>query len=471
MAERSTAATKMNHCSSRSHAIFQIKLVMNNDLTGVHRCATINLVDLAGSESIKRSGATGERFEEASSINQSLATLRLVFDKLIESQAQSKRGHGLGFVPYRDSILTRVLQDSLGGNSRTIMIANVSPHPLNIAETRNTLTYAVKAQAITCNVRRNEERNTTLVHSLRAQAEQLRAEMEGLRSQEYISVEARDKIRAELEEEMLQREQAWEEQRRLMVQQARDDYEQELRQQQQELDKSRKGKVLGLWQKGALACRVDNMQKQVLKLETQLREERENSARLQGKLDAERQSAEQDVAGQAREVVALRRLLGEAVHDAQRGGRRHLGDETARLAAEVVTSAIGTRDPQYIDPCEEALDNLSRHKRDKEDGTERPSLLGDANSLLPCDLANITEETRSGEVWAVFSGDPIAQSRVLSQCRQVGGVTYVKLPSREARDAIIPAAGGALGNGYDGRRTGDGSYERQGSGGRPLRGY
>lgn len=146
----------MNNCSSRSHAIFTISIEQSiiEDLykpadaapadagTGEeYMVAKFHFVDLAGSERAKRTGATGNTLKEGISINKGLLALGNVIAALTED---GKKNH----VPYRDSKLTRILQDSLGGNSRTSMIACVSPAEINFEETLNTLKYASRARNI-----------------------------------------------------------------------------------------------------------------------------------------------------------------------------------------------------------------------------------------------------------------------------------------------------------------------------------
>lgn len=138
---RQVASTKMNDVSSRSHAIFTINLFKQNKETGnLFRVSKMNLVDLAGSENISKSGALNQRAKEAGSINQSLLTLGRVISSLVEKQSQH--------IPYRESKLTRLLQDSLGGKTKTCMIATISPAKINYDETVSTLEYSNKAKSI-----------------------------------------------------------------------------------------------------------------------------------------------------------------------------------------------------------------------------------------------------------------------------------------------------------------------------------
>ncbi|GMG21348.1 unnamed protein product [Ambrosiozyma monospora] len=136
--QRKTASTNMNTRSSRSHSIFIISL-MKKEKNGEYTFSRMNLVDLAGSEDIIRSGATDQRAKEAGSINQSLLTLGKVINSLVE---------GSSHIPYRDSKLTHLLRDSLGGNTKTILVANVSSTLLDLQTTTSTLEYASKAKNV-----------------------------------------------------------------------------------------------------------------------------------------------------------------------------------------------------------------------------------------------------------------------------------------------------------------------------------
>ncbi|KAI9667429.1 MAG: Kinesin [Bathelium mastoideum] len=154
---RTTASTKMNDTSSRSHAVFTIMLKqiqhdMSTDET-IERCARMRLVDLAGSERAKSTEATGQRLREGGNINQSLSTLGRVIGALADpkrqrpgSSSQGKPGRARDVVPYRDSVLTWLLKDSLGGNSKTAMVACIAPSDYD--ETLSTLRYADQAKRI-----------------------------------------------------------------------------------------------------------------------------------------------------------------------------------------------------------------------------------------------------------------------------------------------------------------------------------
>jgi hypothetical protein len=177
MEHRAVTSTLMNDTSSRSHAIFQICLTQKSPLKGTSRVSIINLVDLAGSERIKMSGVSGQALQEAKNINLSLSTLRRVIDVLIDN-SKLKKGQRGAVPPYRESLLTWVLSDSLGGNSQTVMVAAVSPYAGNIEDTIGTLRYALKAKAIVCHARVNEEKTAAVVHQLRGEMEALRKQLE-----------------------------------------------------------------------------------------------------------------------------------------------------------------------------------------------------------------------------------------------------------------------------------------------------
>ncbi|KAL1952995.1 hypothetical protein VTO42DRAFT_3791 [Malbranchea cinnamomea] len=134
---RSVAATKANERSSRSHSVFILKLLGENNITGERSEGTLNLVDLAGSERLSQSGATGERLKETQNINRSLSCL----GDVISALGQGKEGV---HIPYRNSKLTYLLQFSLGGNSKTLMFVNVSPRREHLSETLTSLKFATK---------------------------------------------------------------------------------------------------------------------------------------------------------------------------------------------------------------------------------------------------------------------------------------------------------------------------------------
>ena len=146
---RAVAATNMNQESSRSHSIFVVIITQKNVETGSAKSGQLFLVDLAGSEKVGKTGASGQTLEEAKKINKSLSALGMVINSLTDGKSTH--------IPYRDSKLTRILQESLGGNSRTTLIINCSPSSYNDAETLGTLRFGVRAKAIKNKAKINAE--------------------------------------------------------------------------------------------------------------------------------------------------------------------------------------------------------------------------------------------------------------------------------------------------------------------------
>ncbi|XP_039884873.1 kinesin-like protein KIF21B isoform X4 [Simochromis diagramma] len=226
---RTTASTQMNAQSSRSHAIFTIHLCQmrvcqqqmqnggggqNGELNGGVESGPISqpeyetlmakfhFVDLAGSERLKRTGATGDRAREGISINCGLLALGNVISALGD---QTKKG---GHVPYRDSKLTRLLQDSLGGNSRTVMIACVSPSDRDFMETLNTLKYANRARNIKNKVMVNQDKTSQQISALRAEIARLQMELMEYKAGKRVACEEGSEGYSDLYQEntMLRRE-------------------------------------------------------------------------------------------------------------------------------------------------------------------------------------------------------------------------------------------------------------------------
>ena len=166
------AETEMNRNSSRSHSIFSINIEtseQDNDGVSHIRAGKLNMVDLAGSERQKKTNATGDRLKEAININISLTTLGHVIYALVDKKATH--------VPYRDSKLTRLLQDSLGGNTKTVMIANIGPADYNYDETINTLRYAANAKMIKNKPKINEDPKDALLREYQEEIHRLRSQL------------------------------------------------------------------------------------------------------------------------------------------------------------------------------------------------------------------------------------------------------------------------------------------------------
>lgn len=214
---RLTAANHVHDVSSRSHAVLTFHITQEDTIRGSRKQSTLHVVDLAGSERGARHGASGQQLAESKKINLSLTTLRRVIDLMVAGSSSGLRrkssslssstvGHpsstpplsssiGLSsstpstvqspgpsasasfHLPVRDSKLTEVMSESLGGNSRTFMIATVSPHESNIHETLDSLRYCTKAKGIINRMRPNEERIAVAVQAIQHEIERLRAEL------------------------------------------------------------------------------------------------------------------------------------------------------------------------------------------------------------------------------------------------------------------------------------------------------
>ncbi|VDO45464.1 unnamed protein product [Haemonchus placei] len=227
---RTVAATNMNAESSRSHAVFNITLTqilkdVDKDFTG-EKVAKISLVDLAGSERAGKTGAMGKRLEEGGNINKyvslelssltyrncflffcrSLTTLGMVISAL----AERSNGKKEKFIPYRDSVLTWLLKDNLGGNSRTVMIATISPAADNYEETLSTLRYADRAKRIVNHAVVNEDPNARVIRELREEVETLRMQISQTLKEHSETAELRERL-AESERLVAQMNKSWEE--------------------------------------------------------------------------------------------------------------------------------------------------------------------------------------------------------------------------------------------------------------------
>lgn len=208
-AVRRVAATNMNDQSSRSHSCFTIKIekkVTTELEGGVTReqltKAKLNLVDLAGSERADKTGATGSLLKEGANINMSLMALGNVINALSEG---SKK-----FVPYRDSKLTFLLKESLGGNALTVMLAAISPADYNYDETLSTLKYANRAKSIANAVTRNEDMTERMIRDLKEQIDQLKQQLAT-----GGGAEANPEMEKRLHEMEASQQNAWEERERL----------------------------------------------------------------------------------------------------------------------------------------------------------------------------------------------------------------------------------------------------------------
>lgn len=171
---RAVAATNMNQESSRSHSIFVVTINQKNVETGSLKTGSLYLVDLAGSEKVGKTGASGQTLEEAKKINKSLSALGMVINNLTDGKSTH--------IPYRDSKLTRILQESLGGNSRTTLIINCSPSSYNDDETLSTLRFGMRAKAIKNKAKINAELSPAELKALLNKAQR-----QNITYQQYVS--------------------------------------------------------------------------------------------------------------------------------------------------------------------------------------------------------------------------------------------------------------------------------------------
>lgn len=200
---RTIAATQMNNTSSRAHTIVEIcfKQTFKNE-TGqeMQRESIIDLIDLAGSERVEKTGAMGDRLKEGAAINLSLTTLGNCIAALVEKS----RGKNIQ-VPFRNSSLTKLLMNALGGNSKTIMIAAISPADDNFDETVSTLRYADRAKQIKCKAVVNEDPKDKLIRELQDEINKLKANIKSggvIENIEGLSKGELDRLKKEMEENM-----------------------------------------------------------------------------------------------------------------------------------------------------------------------------------------------------------------------------------------------------------------------------
>eukprot|EP00043_Microstomoeca_roanoka_P017032 m.176491 g.176491 ORF g.176491 m.176491 type:complete len:1590 (+) comp16562_c0_seq2:385-5154(+) len=216
---RTVASTNMNATSSRSHAVFSMIFTQRQKVPGsdivAEKQSKISLVDLAGSERADSTGATGQRLKEGANINRSLTTLGKVISALAEMSdpakaAKRKTKNKELYIPYRDSALTWLLRENLGGNSRTAMVAAISPADINYDETLSTLRYADRAKQIVCKAIVNEDPNAKMIRELREEVARLESILKGAGITAVDKEKAEEDIR-ESEKLMQELNETWEE--------------------------------------------------------------------------------------------------------------------------------------------------------------------------------------------------------------------------------------------------------------------
>uniref|UniRef100_A0A8R1HRZ0 Kinesin-like protein n=1 Tax=Caenorhabditis japonica TaxID=281687 RepID=A0A8R1HRZ0_CAEJA len=207
---RTIAATQMNATSSRAHTIFKITFNQKSSKQGggaSMKKSEINLVDLAGSERQSAAGTEGDRLKEGIVINQSLTTLGRVIKALHDSQKAN--GGKKTQIPYRDSVLTCLLKNALGGNSKTIMIAAISPADINYEETLSTLRFADRAKSIKTNAVVNENQTERALRELREENLRLQGQIQGGGDGSNEEIEKLRQQLAENQKEMEEMEKSW----------------------------------------------------------------------------------------------------------------------------------------------------------------------------------------------------------------------------------------------------------------------
>ncbi|RLN67197.1 hypothetical protein BBJ29_006239 [Phytophthora kernoviae] len=273
---RQVAATQMNERSSRSHSCFTIKISSKRSqiLAGVRKetCmnAKINLVDLAGSERASKTGATGDRLKEGAAINKSLSALGNVINMLASTDKIRRAGSKTAHIPYRDSKLTRLLQESLGGNSLTVMIAAISPADYNYEESLGTLVYANRAKSIKNATKKNEDINEKIIRELREEIEKLRQMVARPTSASTGNPEMMGQMEETIANLERAKQQSWEEKQRLT----------EMFEQERQNSLTNEKKILGFMQT-VKQEKMDIMKKIKLLQQTKVRLSKEMRVRKQ----------------------------------------------------------------------------------------------------------------------------------------------------------------------------------------------
>ncbi len=311
---RSVGETLMNQASSRSHSVFTIVIeCCSSDDRGEHiRVGKLNLVDLAGSERQSKTGATGDRLKEATKINLSLSALGNVISALIDGKSQH--------IPYRDSKLTRILQDSLGGNTKTVMCANAGPAEYNYDETISTLRYANRAKNIKNKPKINEDPKDAMLREYQEEISRLKAQLMGMDGGASGTVVLDGKevdiasIKGGVSEEALQelREQADKEKAEIKARAEQD--MQQLMQQQNQTEEERQALREKLEKESKARVEMEN---QRLALQNKLKAMEEKlivggeMANKAAKQEAELRQAESELAQRKEKELALARQMAE----------------------------------------------------------------------------------------------------------------------------------------------------------------
>ncbi|KAF1323440.1 Kinesin-like protein, partial [Globisporangium splendens] len=304
------AAAQMNERSSRSHSCFTIKIaskrqeVISSVQKEIAMNAKINLVDLAGSERASKTGATGDRLKEGAGINKSLSALGNVINMLAASDkgAKGKSAH----VPYRDSKLMRLLQESLGGNSLTMMVAAISPADYNYDESMSTLLYANRAKSIKNATKKNEDVNEKIIRELREETEGLRQMVRPSSSQGQSTTGSEMTVQMEETIANLEcaKQQSWEEKQRLT----------ELYEQERLNSPANEKKILGFMQtmkqeKMDIMKRIKALQQRKLQVTKQLRQKKHSCLQHKSQLQTDVETFQQQQANTTLSPSEKQRLM------------------------------------------------------------------------------------------------------------------------------------------------------------------
>ncbi|EGF80786.1 hypothetical protein BATDEDRAFT_11069 [Batrachochytrium dendrobatidis JAM81] len=315
---RSVGATLMNENSSRSHSIFSITIESSEpgpDGQDRYVSGKLNLVDLAGSERQSKTGASGDRLKEATKINLSLSALGNCISALVDGRSSH--------IPYRDSKLTRLLQDSLGGNAKTLMIATLSPASYNFEETLSTLRYANRAKSIKNKPVVNEDPKDTMLREYQEEIENLRRALEARKqgggAPPQLDPETIAKLQAEVEAEkralLASKDIVIEEKERIAMELEKRAADLEKERQEREFLESKLKAMEGKLLIGGLNIvdKINEQERELLeaqnKLQEQHRRERELQLQLEQKQEAQLQLEESHASLQEEVDVKTKKLM------------------------------------------------------------------------------------------------------------------------------------------------------------------
>ncbi|KRW99139.1 P-loop containing nucleoside triphosphate hydrolase [Pseudocohnilembus persalinus] len=368
---RQVGATSMNQDSSRSHSIFSLQVETCVEQDGNQRITQgkLNLVDLAGSERQSKTNATGDRLKEGISINQSLTTLGNVISALVDG----KSSH----IPYRDSKLTRILSDSLGGNTKTVMIANIGPVDYNYDETVTTLRYAWRAKSIKNKPKINEDPKDAMIRQFQEEITKLKEQLAGsVEGQPHDGgdVEYVDKVIKVTDNEKLQETEKRLEQERQQIKKEFEDQRQKILSQKNVQEEEKKKLLKKLKEKEEaqkierekyekLVKKIKKMEEKVMKGESQYQEalEKERQIKLHEQEIEEKRKRDQQLQDQLKEKELLRNDLTKKYNSYQEENE----DKTQKLKQlQERLKVIQTENQEIEDFYVSEIDELQERRRD-----------------------------------------------------------------------------------------------------------